>query len=60
MTVKSVLWFLLKEPTSTLISENSVIDLSSQENFATLFNEDVLYKTMRDNNKKKVTLRGSR
>lgn len=56
--IKSVCFFSLKGSTSTLISGNSITDISSQENFATLFNEDVLHKTMRDGSqkKKKVTL----
>lgn len=60
--IKSVCFFSLKGLTSTLISGNSITDISSQENVATLFNEDVLYKTMRDGSqkKKKVTLWNSK
>ena len=46
----SVCLFSLKGLTSTPINENSIVDIGPQENFATLFNEDVLYKTVRDNN----------
>lgn len=58
--IKSVCLFSLKGPTSTFISENSTMDISSQENVATLFNEDVLYKTRSDSNQNNVTSRMSK
>lgn len=36
------------------------MDISSQENVATLFNEDVLYKTRSDSNQNNVTSRMSK
>ena len=52
--IKSVCTLPLKVPTSTVIHENSTIDISSQENSAMLFNEDVLYKTMSDHNQNNI------
>ena len=52
--IKSVCTQSVKGPTSTTIHENSTIDISSQENFAMLFNEDILYKTMSDHNQNNI------
>ena len=52
--IKSVCILSLKGPTSIVIHENSTIDTSSQENFAMLFSEDILYKTMRDHNQNNI------
>lgn len=52
--IKSVCTRSVKGPTSTTIHENSTIDISSQENFAMLFNEDILYKTMSDHNQNNI------